>query len=168
MTLISYLTISTLLFQPQPNRNVCFYISRNAMMTLSGRLRGLKGNTAGAVCAVDLSSFMRAICFNSRYTSYTARPANRKPHNHKHLPSRFSCYSLTLCCTEASNRRLTDCNLSGAPTGLGCLLACCCSIIHVCPIWGLAFKAAELLVCSILNASYIHSQPCVSTFLKHL
>lgn len=113
---ISYLTISTLILQPQPNANVCFYLSHNAMMTLSGRLRRLKGNTAGAVCAVDLSSFMRAICFNSRYTSYTARPANRKPHNHKHLPSRFSCYSLTLCCTEAYNRRLTHCNLSGAQT----------------------------------------------------
>ncbi len=56
---ISYLTISTLILQPQPNANVCFYLSRNAMMTLSGRLRGLKGNTAGTVCAVDLSSFMR-------------------------------------------------------------------------------------------------------------
>lgn len=112
---VSYFTMSALILQPQPNVYVCFYHSCNAMMTLSGRLRGLKGSTTVAVCAVDLSSFMRAICFNSRYTSYTARPANRKPHNHKHLPSRFCCYSLTLCQTLASNRRLTHCNLSGAP-----------------------------------------------------
>lgn len=106
---ISYMTISALISQPQPNANVCFYLNRNTIMTLSGRLRGLKGNTAVAVCAVDLSSFMWAIRFNSCYTSYTARTANRKPHNHKHLPSQLCCYSLTLCCTEASNRRLTHC-----------------------------------------------------------
>lgn len=101
---IPYLTMSALILQPRPNVYVCVYHSHNTMMTLSGRLRGLKGNTTVAVCAVDLSSYMRAICFNSRYTRNTARPANRKPHNHKHLPSRFCCYRLTLCHTSLQQK----------------------------------------------------------------